>query len=143
MKRFCHPGPTVRWLTVIAALALLGLAAQAEEAAAYKPQSSRQNRVQVDVVPIQLSPGKPVKFEISMNTHSVDLSQDLLAVSTLTDDRGREYRPAGWDGSPPGGHHRSGVLVFSELAEGATSITLVIRDVADVPQRVFNWQLDR
>jgi hypothetical protein len=112
------------------------------DATAYQIQSNNQNRVRVDVRPIQLSPGKPARFEIRLNTHSGDLSQDLVAVCILKDDSGREYQPTDWDGSPPGGHHRSGVLEFSELGEGANSITLVIREVADVPQRVFHWTIE-
>jgi hypothetical protein len=113
------------------------------DAAAYQTQSNNQNRVRVDVRPIQLSPGKPIKFEIRLNTHSGDLSQDLVAVCTLKDNSGREYQATGWDGSPPGGHHRSGVLEFPELGDAAQSITLVIREVANVPERVFNWSIER
>jgi len=113
------------------------------DAAAYQAQSNDQNRVRVDVRPVQLLPGKPAKFEIRMNTHSGDLSQDLVAVCTLKDNSGREYQPTGWDGSPPGGHHRSGVLEFPELGGAAQSITLVIREVANVPERVFNWSIER
>lgn len=113
------------------------------DASAYKTKSSKENRVRVDVRPVQLLPGKPAKFEIRMNTHSGDLSQNLLAVCTLKDSSGRDYRPINWDGSPPGGHHRRGVLEFSELAEGAESITLVIREIANVPERVFNWSVER
>ena len=113
------------------------------DAAAYQTQSNNQNRVRVDVRPIQLSPGKPAKFEIQLNTHSGDLSQDLVTVCTLKDNKGREYQPTGWDGSPPGGHHRNGVLEFPELGDAAQSITLVIREVANVPERVFNWSIER
>ena len=122
-------------------LTLLLLTNFVVDAAAYKTKSNKQNRVRVDVRPAQLLPGKPVKFEIRMNTHSGDLSQDLVAASTLKDNNGREYHPTGWDGSPVGGHHRSGILEFSELDKGAESITLVIR--ANVPQRVFNWSIER
>ena len=122
---------------------MLFLVNLAGDALAYKTKSNKENRVRVDVRPVQLLPGKPAKFEIRMNTHSGDLSQDLVAVCTLKDSSGREYRPTNWDGSPPGGHHRSGVLEFSKLAEGAESITLVIREVANVPERVFNWPVER
>lgn len=113
------------------------------DASAYEKKSNKKNYVRVDVRPVQLFPGKPAKFEIRMNTHSGDLSQDLIAVCSLKDSSGREYQPINWDGSPPGGHHRSGVLEFSELTEGAESITLVIREVANVPERVFNWTVER
>jgi hypothetical protein len=128
------------FVSLVIMLFLVNLAA---DASAYKTKSNKENRVRVDVRPVQLLPGEPAKFEIRMNTHSGDLSQDLVAVCTLKDNSGREYRPTSWDGSPPGGHHRSGVLEFSELGEGAESITLVIREVANVPERVFNWSVER
>jgi len=128
---------------LVSILIVLFLANLAIDAAAYKTKSNKQNSVRVDVRPVQLLPGKPAKFEIRMNTHSGDLSQDLVAACTLKDNSGREYHPTSWDGSPPGGHHRSGVLEFSELGEGAESITLVIREVANVPERVFNWSIER
>ncbi len=122
---------------------LLFLAALTVDAAAYKTKSDNKNSVRVDVRPVQLLPGKPAKFEIRMNTHAGDLNQDLVAVCSLTDSSGREYLPTSWDGSPPGGHHRSGVLEFPELGDTAQSITLVIREVADVPERVFDWSIER
>jgi hypothetical protein len=128
---------------LVSILIVLFLANLAIDAAAYKTKSNKQNSVRVDVRPVQLLPGKPAKFEIRMNTHSEDLSQDLVAACTLKDNSGREYHPTSWDGSPPGGHHRSGVLEFSELGEGAESITLVIREVANVPERIFNWSIER
>jgi hypothetical protein len=109
---------------------------------AYRSIASRSNGVTVDVKPMQFAAGKPAKFEVSMNTHSVDLSADLTAVSTLTDDQGKEYRPVGWEGDGPGGHHRSGVLEFPALEGTPKSVTLVIKDIASVPERVFQWELE-
>ena len=115
----------------------------AVEAAAYKTKSNKQNRVRIDVRPVQLLPGKPAKFEIRMNTHSEELSQDMLAVVTLKDNKGREYQATNWKGSPPGGHHLSGVLEFPEFDGNLESITLVIRLIADGPDRTFNWSVKR
>jgi hypothetical protein len=128
---------------LVSLIIILFLVNLAIDAVAYETKSNKQNRVRVDVRPVQLLPGKPAKFEIRMNTHSGDLSQDLVAACTLKDNSGREYHPTSWDGSPPGGHHRSGVLEFSELGEGTESITLVIRQVANVPERVFNWSIEQ
>jgi hypothetical protein len=130
----------VHFVSLVITLFLVSLAV---DASAYQAQSNNQDSVRVDVRPVQLLPGRPAKFEIRMNTHSGDLSQDLVAVCSLKDSSGREYRPTSWDGSPPGGHHRSGVLEFPELGDAARSITLVIREVANVPERVFNWSIER
>ncbi len=123
---------------IVLALAL-GLAGQAR---AYDTQTNRVNRVRVDVKPIQLAQGQAIKFRIFLNTHRGDLSQDLAAVSGLTDDRGQEYKPARWTGSPPGGHHRFGVLEFPALKAGAKSVTLVIKNIAGVPARKFAWRVE-
>ena len=109
---------------------------------AYERKSNRENMVRVDVVPLQLASGKSVKFEVRMNSHSGDLGQDMMIVSTLKDDQGREYRPMRWKGSPPGGHHRNGILEFPTLAGKSESVTLVIRDIADVPERIYKWKLE-
>jgi hypothetical protein len=133
----------LKFFHMAAAVILLLLINMSVDAGAYEMKSNKQNNVRVDVRPVQLLSGKPAKFEIRMNTHSGDLNQDLLAVCKLEDNNGREYQARSWDGSTPGGHHRSGVLEFSELGEGVKSITLVIREVANVPERAFNWSVER
>jgi hypothetical protein len=111
------------------------------EAWAYKRISSRKNSVNVDVVPVQLTSGQQVKFDVRMSTHSVELSQDMVAVSLLKDSNGQEYRPENWKGSPAGGHHRSGTLEFSAIKGSPDSVTLVIKNIASVPERVFTWKV--
>jgi len=123
-------------LIVFTAIGLAGLAW-----ASYEHQSNNANNVRVDVVPVQLTSGKQATFEIRMNTHSVPLDYDVAAVSLLKDDQGREYRASVWNGSPAGGHHRSGVLEFPAIGKGAKSITLYIKNIADVPERTFEWKL--
>lgn len=125
------------------ALILFVSSALVPGAGAYERRLSRENRVRVDVVPVQLIPGQAVKFEVRMNTHSVDLSQDMVAVSFLKDDNGQEYRPVGWNGSPPGSHHRSGVLEFPTLKGNPNTVTLIIKDIAEVPSRIFHWKVER
>ena len=128
------------WVLLVITLTVgLGLVLEAH---AYDRKSNRENRVRVDVVPLQLASGKSVKFEVRMNSHSGDLGQDMVIVSTLKDDQGREYRPMRWKGSPPGGHHRNGILEFPTLAGKSESVTLVIRDIADVPERIYKWKLE-
>ena len=125
-------------LALLVSLALFGLAS---EAMAYKMKSSKKSGVRVEVKPVQLVPGRQANFEVRMNTHSVPLDQDMTAVCTLIDDQGREYKPLKWKGSPPGGHHRSGVLAFPPLEGNTKSVTLIIRNIANVPERTFGWQV--
>ena len=110
---------------------------------AYERKSNRENSVRVDVVPVQLIAGQAVKFEVRMNTHSVDLSQEMVAVSLLKDDNGLEYFPVSWKGSPAGGHHRSGVLEFPALKGNPETVTLIISDIAKVPARAFEWKVQQ
>lgn len=112
------------------------------DANAYTSITSRENQVTVEVEPVQLAPGQAAKFEVSMNTHTVSLGHDMVVVSTLTDDQGREYRPMNWQGSGPSGHHRSGVLEFPTLDGNPESVTLVIKDISNVV-RTFKWKVER
>ncbi|MCG2787787.1 MAG: hypothetical protein L6461_22085 [Anaerolineae bacterium] len=105
-----------------------------------------QGMVVVEVTPLNL--GKPadnLEFEISLNTHSVDLSMDLAYLATLTTDTGIIIQATLWD-APRGGHHVGGKLFFpivtdgARLLDGATKLILQIRDV-DVPVRTFEWEL--
>lgn len=128
------------WVLLVITLTVgLGLVLEAH---AYDRKSNRENRVRVDVVPVQLVSGKPAQFEVRMNTHSGDIGQDMVSVCALKDDNDREYQPVSWDGSPPGGHHRSGILEFPSIDGNTESVTLVIRNIANVPERIFTWKLE-
>lgn len=109
---------------------------------AYRSVTSRENAVTVDVRPEQLANGKPVKFTVRMNTHSVNLGEDMVAVSELRDDTGKVYHPVNWKGSPLGSHHRSGILEFPKLEGSPKRVTLVIRNISNVPERIFQWDIE-
>jgi hypothetical protein len=128
----------------VAALVIVAVAlGLAVDAAAYEMRSNQENLVRVDVKPVQLVPGQPAKFEVRMNTHSETLGEDMVAVSSLKDNAGRVYQATAWQGSEPGGHHRKGVLEFPKLEDNTDSITLIIRKVANVPERTFEWSVER
>jgi hypothetical protein len=99
--------------------------------------------VVVEVIPLNLDqPETTLHFQVSLNTHSVELDYDLTQLAVLRTDRGDEVTPLRWDGSR-GGHHVSGVLYFPAVnLEGAQWIELVIREVAGVPERSFRWELE-
>jgi hypothetical protein len=108
----------------------------------FATQSNGERAVSVDVTPINLGTGSAtLDFEVAFNTHSVNLSFDPAAISVLRDSAGREYPAVAWEGSGPGGHHRSGVLRFPPPEQATKFIEVVIRGVAGVPERVFHWDL--
>jgi hypothetical protein len=92
--------------------------------------------------------GAPLAFSVVMDTHSVDLDgYDLGRLAVLRNDRGQEVKPQRWD-APPGGHHRSGTLLFPErdsagnpmVGPEVKAMELLIRDVAGVEERVLRWE---
>lgn len=85
--------------------------------------------------------GEDPKFEVALNTHSVNLdSYDLKTLSVLRDDAGKEYKPLRVD-NEGGGHHRRATLVFPKLDPKAKHLELVIKDIAGVKARTFDWDI--
>lgn len=109
--------------------------------AAFETRSNDGGSVTVDVKPTALTVGEPVVFEVTMNTHSVDLSDDMTKISILRDDAGKEYKATAWDGPGGGGHHREGTLKFPALASKPKYVELVIKGLAKIPERVFKWDV--
>ena len=123
-----------------------GVTSDLASASTYATLEDKQGQVTVLVKPLNLTnPAETLDFEVTLDTHSIDLSMDLAALASLTTDDGRQVMATGWD-APEGGHHVSGVLSFPVLVDGVdlldetTSLTLTLRDV-DVPERVFTWNL--
>jgi hypothetical protein len=105
-----------------------------------------QGAVVVEVTPLNLNtPAEKLEFEISMNTHSVDLSMDLAQLASLETDAGISVDALEWN-APRGGHHVNGKLLFpstvdgNAVLDGATDITIQIRDV-DASLRTFVWRV--
>ncbi len=108
----------------------------------YESKVDSQGIVSVTVTPLQLSADAPEwKFDVVLDTHSGSLDEDMLASAILIDGTGKQYRPIRWDGAPPGGHHREGVLVFSALKPTPRTVEIKIKDISDILQRSFKWNL--
>ena len=141
-------------LLVIAGAVIFGLSAkQKQEASAIdspkietnartlglSPQTKTMGAVEVEVKPVSVTSGKEVVFEVSMNTHSVELNYDYTKIATLTDDRGNSYKPTQWTGGASG-HHLKGKLLFARLSEKPKEVTLTV-DGVDNKAESFSWQL--
>lgn len=102
-------------------------------------------QVQVTFDPKQAA-GGAVVFQVSMNTHSVELSQfDLGKLAELTLDPGGVLAGATWQPEGNGGgHHVSGYLTVKDpqgLLARAKTVRLQLRDVAGEASRQFQWSV--
>ncbi|KKQ43415.1 MAG: hypothetical protein US60_C0002G0023 [Microgenomates group bacterium GW2011_GWC1_37_8] len=115
---------------------------QQEVQTSLAPQTNSEGAVEVEVTPIEISDTSDLRqFKIVLNTHSVELDQDLTKSTLLFDNKRNQYEPLSWDGAPPGGHHREGVLTFRPVSPQPSSIELVIKDVDGIKERKFSWNL--
>ena len=98
--------------------------------------SADSGDVLMDLTPKGMENGK-FAVDISVNTHSVDLSQfDLMQITTL-DYEGKAIKPA----SAPklSGHHSSGELIFDTGSE-IKNFKITIKGIPAVEERVFEWK---
>jgi len=108
----------------------------------FETKESNDGPVSVAVTPKGLEEGLATwDFDITLNTHSEELSEDLVAVSELVDNQGKSYKPTSWEGAPPGGHHRQGILKFNPISPKPKSLELNIKNVGGIPERNFKWDL--
>ena len=107
-------------------------------------QINSEGSVEVEVTPLSVShTSDRWEFSIVISTHSVELDQDLTEVSILIDEGGNEYESLTWEGSPPGGHHREGVLSFKPISPMPGKITLRLEGIGAIAERNFVWELGR
>lgn len=116
-------------------------------------QQDAQGAVTVEVT--LLTPDKPradgkLAVRVKLDTHAVDLDQYRLEqLAVLRDAQGREISALGLESPSGSGHHREGVLTFPGtdasgkpvLGPEAKALTLILRGIGGVPERVFRWQL--
>lgn len=105
-------------------------------------KENKEGTVRVSVTPETLSKSAEAwRFSVRFNTHVTPISQDMMKVASLGDGKGAGAPPTAWEGDPPGGHHRRGVLVFKAIKPMSATITLHIREVGGVADRTFTWKL--
>lgn len=107
-------------------------------------QTNDKAAVIVQVTPLNLHDrsAPTLDFEIVLDTHSVELDDDLITIATLSNTTGEKVQPAKWDGPAGGGHHREGTLSFPQLKNRGQVLTLTLRGIADIPERTFIWKVN-
>ncbi|GAB6088466.1 hypothetical protein JCM12856_00590 [Spirochaeta dissipatitropha] len=100
------------------------------------------NGVEITVVPRSDSDNQQFEISVSFDTHVADLDFDLTEITQLRDDSGRKYALLSEEGDPPGGHHRSSILVFEAISLPARRVELIFRNINGV-DRIYSWELNR
>jgi hypothetical protein len=89
-------------------------------------------------------PADGAVFEVTLDTHSIDLDGLDLADAVLRNDRDEILSARPW-AAPKGGHHRRGALTFQgdpgAFFAGARWVELVLAGVGDVPLRTLRWEV--
>jgi hypothetical protein len=140
--------------TVILPLTLLISACSAEGSTTAAPASSPGESAsastrtseggQVTAVVDWAGPDEGAVFEVTLDTHSVDLDALDLSDAVLRNDRSESLSAQPW-AAPKGGHHREGALTFAGDAapffDGAKWIELVLTGIGDLPERTLRWEI--
>lgn len=103
-------------------------------------QTNSEGAVTVKVTPENISEDKKTwQLQITLDAHTGSLDEDLTKNAVLIDDQGSEQKPTTWEGAPPGGHHREGLLAFEAFSQTPKSVTLILRNVGGISERKFTW----
>lgn len=103
-------------------------------------QTSNQSAVTVKVTPQNLN-AATWAFDVVFDTHAQDLNDNLLKSAVLIAADDAEVLPVAWQGDPPGGHHRKGVLRFNALTPAPAVLELRITRAGEPKPRSFRWAL--
>lgn len=123
----------------IAAMAAVPMGHAAESG--YAPQISNEGGVKVTVTPPRIpDKAKTWDFQVTLETHTRGLGDDLVTSSLLIVD-GKQHQPVSWEGAPPGGHHRKGLLRFKVISPQPQAMELQIHLAGDASPRKFKWLL--
>ncbi len=92
--------------------------------------------------PVEKTNNVSINFEVKLDTHSVDLDQyHLQDLSFIRFDNGTDQKSSGLS-TKGSGHHIVYIVSFpGPVPEGTKNITLLIRNVGGVTERLLEWQL--
>jgi hypothetical protein len=128
-----------------AGVVLTALLGAGESFGATVPNTTRTDSgggVTVKVTPLDSKTRGDLRFQVVLDTHSVDLDgYDLKSLTILRDGAANIYHPKDVE-SKGSGHHRQATVTFAKPKDSVKRIELVIKGVAGVHERVFQWDLE-
>jgi hypothetical protein len=104
----------------------------------FKTERDASGEVSVSVIPDFT---KGVDLTISMDTHAGELSADMMRAAVFEDEDGTVHLPTAWEGDPPGGHHREGILRFGAFSPMPKKVDFTLLDIGSVKERKFSWMV--
>jgi hypothetical protein len=123
----------------IAAYSCIAIGNAAESS--HGPQVSNERQIKITATLQDIAKdAKTWNVELDMETRTHALSEGMEDAAVLIAD-GKKYDPVGWQGSPPGGRHRKGLLRFKAIVPQPASVELQIRLIGDPSPRSFKWRL--
>lgn len=131
---------SVRVGATAAALALsatLSLAQPVAGTAAATTRITTEAGVTVKVTPVALLP-MGWMFAVVLETQGGAIDDNLVAQSVLVSDA-EQLKATEWDGAPPGGQRRDGVLTFPVPKADAAVVELRLTRKGEAAPRVFKW----
>ena len=135
---------TRMWLgTTVAVLLLLGRGwPSAAEAQSEATQSVPGGGVTVAVTFLKEGSDCPA-FRVVLDTHSVNLdAYRFEEIARLRDGKGGELAPTAVEDATGSGHHREVTVRFAWPDPKPRRLELVVKGVAGVPERLFQWTLE-
>jgi len=80
---------------------------------------------------------------VVLDTHSVNLDvYQFEQIMRLRDGKGGELAPTAVEGATGSGHHREATVRFAWPDPKPRTLELVVKGVAGVPERAFQWALE-
>ena len=121
---------------------LLAWGPVAAQAPPGEKQSIPGGGVTVDVTFLKGGGDGPA-FKVVLDTHSVNLDvYQFEQIMRLRDGKGRELAPTAVENAEGSGHHRSATVRFAWPEPKPKSLELIVKGVAGVPERAFQWALE-
>jgi len=129
-------------IMTMGAVILLAWGPVAAQAPPGEKQSIPGGGVTVDVTFLK-DRGDGPAFKVVLDTHSVNLDvYQFEQIMRLRDGKGGELAPTVVEGATGSGHHRQATVRFAWPEPRPKSLQLVVKGVAGVPERAFQWALE-
>ena len=129
-------------IMTMGAIILLAWGPVAAQAPPGEKQSIPGGGVTVDVTFLK-DRGDGPAFKVVLDTHSVNLDvYQFEQIMRLRDGKGGELAPTAVEGATGSGHHREATVRFAWPDPKPRTLELVVKGVAGVPERAFQWALE-